>query len=38
MMTVDVIDDISALIRIIEQLPILILMGCILLISLLLRD
>jgi hypothetical protein len=38
MTTVDVVDDISAIIRVIERIPVLVLMGCILIFSLILQD
>ena len=38
MFTIDVIDDISALIHIIERIPVLILVGGFLIIGMLLRD
>jgi hypothetical protein len=38
MQTIDVIDDLSAIIRAIERLPLLVLMGGVLIVSLILRD
>lgn len=38
MTVIDAVDDISAIIRVIERIPVLVLMGCILLFSLILRD